>query len=150
MTALKTKVSLLKCSMFNYKTSGSAPESLANSSLPENDEETVNKILKHCENHPSVSKIKCNQSETLNFGFPAAKAEDINKIIKSLNPRKATGPDGIPVKILKIARNVVDSHLKNIINKVIKEKKFPEDAKTALVRPLYKKDDEIKSKTTDL
>ena len=42
------------------KTSDIAPESLGDSSLPENDEETVNKILKHYENHPSVSKIKCN------------------------------------------------------------------------------------------
>ena len=80
-------------------------------SLPENDEETASKILKHYENHLSVSKIKYNQNETLNFDFPTAKVEDINKIIKSLNPRKATGPDGIPVKILKITRNVIDSHL---------------------------------------
>ena len=36
------------------KTSGIAPESLGDSSLPENDEETVNKILKHYENHPGV------------------------------------------------------------------------------------------------
>ena len=121
------------------KTSGIAPESRGDSSLPENDEEIVNKVLKHYENHPSVSKIKCNQNEILNFDFPTAKAEDINKIIKSLNPRKATGPDGIPVKILKIARNVIVSHLTNIINRDIKEKKFSEDAQTALVRPLYKK-----------
>ena len=39
------------------KTSGIAPESFGDSSLPENDEETVHKILKHYENHPSVSKI---------------------------------------------------------------------------------------------
>ena len=49
------------------KTSGIAPESLGD--LPENDEKTVNKILKHYENFPSVSKIKCNQNETLNFDF---------------------------------------------------------------------------------
>ena len=49
------------------KTSGIAPEHLGDSSLPENDEETVNKILKHYEKHPSVSKTKCNQNETLNF-----------------------------------------------------------------------------------
>ena len=49
------------------KTSGIAPESLGDSSMPDNDEETVNKILKHYENHPSVSK--CNQNETLNFDF---------------------------------------------------------------------------------
>ena len=59
----------------------------------------------------SVSKIEYNQNETLNFDFPTGKVEDINKIIKSLNPRKATGPDGIPGKILKIARNVFDPHI---------------------------------------
>ena len=54
-------------------------------------------------NRPSVSKTKYHQNETLSFDFPAAKVEDIN-IIKSLNPRKAIGPDGIPIKILKIPR----------------------------------------------
>ena len=93
---------------------------------------------------PSVSKIKRNENETLNFDFPIEEVEDINKIIKSLNLRKATGPDGIPVKILKIARNVIDSHLTNIINRDIKENKFSEDAKTALVRPLHKKNDRDK------
>ena len=123
------------------KTSGIAPESLGDSSLPENDEETVNKILKHYGNLRSVSKIKRNQNETQNFDFPTAEVEDINKIINSLNPRKATGPDGIPVKILKIARNVIDSHLTNIINRDIKGNKFSEDVKTAPVRPLHKKND---------
>ena len=47
--------------------------------------ETVNKILKHYENHPSVSKTKYHQNETLSFEFPA---EDINMIIKSLNREK--------------------------------------------------------------
>ena len=73
--------------------------------------------------------------------FSTAKVEEINKRIKPLNPREATGPDGIPVKILKIARNVIDSHLTNIINRDIKENKFSEDAKTPLVRPLYKNND---------
>ena len=52
-----------------------------------------------------------------------------------------TGLDRIPVKILKIARNVIDLLLRNIINRDIKENKFSEDAKTALVRPLYKRND---------
>ena len=43
------------------KTSGIVPESLGDSSLSESDEETVNKILKHHENHPSVSKVKRNE-----------------------------------------------------------------------------------------
>ena len=36
--------------------------------------------------------------------------------IKSLNPNKATGPDRIPLKILKTAANVIDSHLAYITN----------------------------------
>ena len=56
----------------------------------------------------------------------------MNKIIRSLNPRKATAPDGIPVKISKIARNVIYSHLRNIINRDIKVSKFLEDAKLLL------------------
>ena len=81
---------------------------------------------------PSFSKIKCYQNETLNFDFPTAKVEDINKIIKSLKPEKTTGPNGFPVKILEIARNVIDSHLTSIINTDIKENKFSVDAKIAL------------------
>ena len=104
------------------KTSGVALGSLGESYLRENDEGTVNKILKH-ENHPSVSKIIYNQNETLKFDFPTANVEDIDKRIKSL----------------KIARNVIDSHLTNIINRDIKRSKFSEDAKTVLVRPLKKR-----------
>ena len=66
--------------------------------MPKNDEETVSKIRKHYKKHTSVSKIKFNQNETLNFDFPTAKVEDINNIIKSFNPGKATEPDGILVK----------------------------------------------------
>ena len=111
------------------ETSTTILESLGDSSLSENDEEIVNKFLKLYENHQSVSKIKCNQNETLNFDFPTAKVENMTKIIKSLNPRKATGSDGIPVKILKIARNVINLHLANIINRDKKENTFSGDVK---------------------
>ena len=66
--------------------------------------------------------------------------------MKPLNPNKATGPDHIPLKIIKTAANVIDSHLAYIINKDLKENKFSENAKTALVRSIYKKDDRDKIK----
>ena len=46
-----------------------------------------------------------------NFFFPEATIEDKNEIIKLLNPNKATGPDCIPLKIIKAAANVIDSHI---------------------------------------
>ena len=63
-----------------------------------------------------------------------------NKIIKSLNSNKATGPDRIPLKIIKTAANVIDFHSAHIINKDLKGNRFSEDAKTAFVIPFYKKD----------
>ena len=92
------------------------------------------RILRGCHQHIFYTLMGVNV-----IYFSTAKVEEINKRIKPLNPREATGPDGIPVKILKIARNVIDSHLTNIINRDIKQSKFSEDAKTVLVRPLKKR-----------
>ena len=128
------------------KTSGKAPDSIRNSSLAENDSVTIDKIIKHYENHPSICKIKNNQNKNKTFEFPEAKVENINKIIKSLNPKKATGPDGIPIKVIMSANNIIDSHITNIINQDLNIDKYSEEAKTALVRPLFKKDDRDKIK----
>ena len=50
-------------------------------------------------------------------------------------------------KIIKTAANVIDSHLDlKDKDKDIKENKFSENAKTALVRPIHKKDDRDKIK----
>ena len=49
---------------------------------------------------------------------------EINKIIKNLNPKKATGPDKISVKIVKLAANITDLHLTNIINNNLSRKSF--------------------------
>ena len=65
-----------------------------------------------------------NQHENLNFGFLKATVGDINKMIKTLNSRKATGPNGIPIKIIKTARNVIDPHSRNIMIKGLDTNKF--------------------------
>ena len=103
---------------------------------PKLDEKTIREIIENYRNHPSIIKIKEIVKEKPIFDFPEGTTEDINKIIKSLNPNKATGPDHI-----KAAANVIDCHLAHIINKDLKE-----NSKT-LVRPLCKKDDrgEIKN-----
>ena len=65
--------------------------------------------------------------------------KDINSTIKSLDPKKATGPDGIPIKILRHASNTIDSHFCNIMKKDLRKKNYSEETKTALVRPIFKK-----------
>ena len=50
------------------------------------------------------------------FEFPEVTTEDINKIIKKLNPNKDTGPDRISIKVIKASANIIDSHLTYIFN----------------------------------
>ena len=64
-----------------------------------------------------------------------------------MNPKKVTGPYNIPVKIVKLAASVINSHLTNIISNDLSNNAFSDSAKPASVRPIYKKDDrnEIKN-----
>ena len=52
---------------------------------------TIREIIENYRSHPSIIKIKEIVKERPIFGFPEATTEDINKIIKSLNPSRATG-----------------------------------------------------------
>lgn len=80
------------------------------------------------------------------FDFPQASTKDINFITKSLNPKEAIAPDCIPIKVIRTSANVISSHLVNTVNKELKDKKFPDNAKAALVRPIYEKEDRNKAK----
>ena len=106
------------------ETSGIAPNNLGNPLDPNLNAKAVHEIIENYRSHPSIIKIKEIVKEKLIFDFPEAATEDINKIIKSLNPSKATGPDHIPLKIIKTVANVIDSHLAHIINKDLKKINF--------------------------
>ena len=64
------------------ETSGIAANNLGNPLDPNLNAKAVHEIIENYRSHP----IK----EKLIFDFPEAATEDINKIIKSLNPSKAT------------------------------------------------------------
>ena len=79
-----------------------------------NDKSTVETIIKTYEHHPSIKLIKEHiQKENNDFNIKAASVGQINKIIKGFNPKKATGPDEIPVKIVKLGVSAIDFHLTN-------------------------------------
>ena len=129
------------------KTSGEKPLSLANSSDVAQDEMTVKDIISVCSNHPSIHKIKnlCvpeNKFHVLSYAITS----DINKIIKPLNVNKAKRPDGISLKFVKMSASVIDCYLANIINNDISLNKYSKHAKTATVRPIFRKDDRTKIK----
>ena len=100
----------------------------------------VKSLIKKYENYSSIITInnKVGKSEN-RYDIPLATAEQINNIIKKLNPNKTRGPDKIPPKIVILSANMIDSHLTNIINHDLDNNSFSEDAKIATVRPIYKK-----------
>ena len=100
---------------------------------------TVKQIIKKFENHPSIVEIKKNINIVETFTIKEATVSDIKTLLKSVNTKKATGPDNVPPKLIKLSTNVIDSHLFNIINKSLQNSSFPDAAKIASVRPIYKK-----------
>ena len=89
-------------------------------------------------NQPSFVKIKNSFFDIHLFDFPEVRIDDINAIINSLSPNRATGPDLIPLKIIKTTASITYTHLKSIINKILKANKYMNRAKTAIVRPILK------------
>ena len=86
------------CGMFNKhytniveKTSAIASKNIENPLDPKLDEKNIPEIIENYRNHPSIIKIKEIVKEKFNsfspiVNFPEATTEDINQIIKSLNP----------------------------------------------------------------
>ena len=97
-------------------TSGVPPVIQGNPNHANEDNTTIKNINKQYENHSSIINIK-NRTDlpSTRFVIPTAKIEDINKIIKNINPKKATSPDKIPPKIVRLSAKIIDSHLMNII-----------------------------------
>ena len=104
----------------------------------------LNIFLKHKENHTSVIKIKKPAKSNESFTFPEAKTEDINKIINLLNPKKVTTSNGIPIKVIKTASEILDSRLTYVIKQDIELISFFEFSKVGSVRPLHKKEKDAK------
>jgi len=75
------------------------------------------------------------------FSFNHISQEITFKYFNNLNPKKATGNDGIPPKILKAVGKTLAGPTFKIINTMIDTSTFPSKLKMAQVRPILKNDD---------
>ena len=91
--------------------------------------------------HPSIKLIKQNNNNVQKFNFSTVTSESIEKHLKSVNPKKATGYDNIPPKILKCSANIICKPISKIVNNMINTNLFPNSLKMAQVTPVFKKDD---------
>ena len=76
------------------------------------------------------------------FLCPTVPAE-IAKIIDGLDISKSTGPNGIPVFLLKTFKDFFSYWLSKLVNICFETGSFPDILKTAKVIPLHKKDSKL-------
>ena len=130
-------------------TSGKPPMKLENNLDYINDSLITKRIIKKYKNHPSIKAIQDTFLVKKEFKIEEAKVEQINKILRNINSRKATGPDKIPPEIVKMLANIIDFHLTNIINSDLKRNAFSDSAEVASIRPFSKgKEKGLRSKIT--
>jgi hypothetical protein len=70
----------------------------------------------------------------------------LHKILSNLDPKKATGFDGLSPRILKLAAQAVSTPISSIINTSISTSQFPEHCKKAEIGPVHKKDSLLSKK----
>ena len=76
------------------------------------------------------------------FISPCTK-EEIIEIILSFKPKKSTGPNSIPTKILRLLTDDISEHLSIVFNTSFATGIFPEKMKVAKVIPIHKKDSKL-------
>ena len=104
-----------------------------------NTQKIIEGIITKYKRHPSILKIKNIFDSSIPFNFSKAEIAYINVFLKQADPKKATGPDTILPKLLKMSANVIGKHLWIIINMDIDNYNVPDNNKVATVRPTCKK-----------
>ena len=67
--------------------------------------------------------------------------EGVTKLLRKVNPNKASGPDSIPARILKELADEIAPLLTTIFNKSLEQGEVPTDWRKANVTAIYKKGD---------
>ena len=111
--------------------------------FPDSIESATKAIAKH-QHHPSVLKIRGSFGHrTDSFRFTTVSYDAIEKKLKSINSKKATGYDGIPGKLLRLAHKELAMPLANLINTCLIQSIFPNNMKCAELSPVFKKGDNL-------
>ena len=83
-------------------------------------------------------KIKLPQNVLKSIYIKPATEQEITDIIRKIDDKKATGGDGIPMKLVKFTAPILIPYLTALINKSYTEGIFPHSLKHARVTPIHK------------
>ena len=106
----------------------------------DNENDIIEEICKNYNSHESIIKIKekMNLEKITPFEIKEASEREICDIIRKLKTNASAGYDKIPSKLIKMSANIISKNLTNIINSTIRKGIFPDFAKIAMVKPIYK------------
>ncbi|CAB3230894.1 unnamed protein product [Arctia plantaginis] len=99
---------------------------------------TIKNIIPNCK-LKLIHQNNLNKSLDTSILFKKATPNDVRKIIKTLNTRKAPGTDNITVADIKHIENYVAPTISDLINQSIRTGSYPNKLKEGCVRPLHKK-----------
>lgn len=97
-------------------------------------------VEKHS-NHPSIILINENAMNTVTFDFEPITEDTLWKYINKIKSNKATGPDGMNAKFIKMTGPYLAQHVCGIFNECVSKSHFPTDMKLADITPVFKKRD---------
>ena len=83
------------------------------------------------------------------FSLLPTSSENVLKLLEEMNTSKATGLDNIAGRFLKDGATALAEPLTELCNLSILQSKFPDGCKLARLKPLFKKDRKMTSKTID-
>ena len=128
------------------RSSGLKPEKMEFYNPLHTSRNILHSIIDRYKNHPSILKIKSEVSSKscsdCDFSRNILVTSDgVEKMLKSLNSKKAAGTDRLPIKLVKLASEVLSKPLSIAMNNSITSSTFPVKAKVATVVPIDKKTD---------
>ena len=132
---------------FNDITKGLNIERWLISNLPCKD--PLDNAIRKYEMNSSILKIKSVFQSIRLFDFNFVSSDDISKTITSLDSTKKTS-GVIQTKIIKLKNKEICKDIAKYINESIKKNELPNELKAADITPIFKKEDPLNKKTTDL
>ena len=83
-----------------------------------------------------VNPLTCSQSKS--FFFKPITATDVLTHINNINPMKSAGPEGIPLKFIKLTNVIITPVLVEIFKKCIVNGVYPNSLKIGQIIPIHK------------
>ena len=97
-------------------------------------------VIKSFDKHPNIVKIKTKALDST-FHFRKTSCNEVEKVISNLNIKKYFQHEDIPIKIIKMNKELIAKFKAKNFNSSIDDSEFPSELKHADIVPIHEKKD---------